>query len=239
MSQKTVVFWLWGDENSTRSFEPEHVNVVARSISRTASEPLRIVCVAERNVGFDSGVEVFPMPLEASRLGAIRSPEGQRFPSCYRRLWMFSEAAKALGDYVLLLDIDLVVLGDLAPLFDTSKEFIGWRPYRDWGRQKRVGGGIYMLKTGSRTEVWTSFTGYRSIQEARAAGFRGSDQAWMSYRLAETAHLYGRGAGIYSVRDLDPPLTKVPADARIVQFNGNRKPWHYVNSLGWVADHWR
>lgn len=238
--QKSIVFWLWNDGMQNRSFEFEHVNVAARMIRRTASEALRILCVTDYGVKSTSDVEVFPMPTEAAALGAIRSPEGLRFPSCYRRLWTFSEAAKALGEYVLLLDIDLVAMKDLVPLFDTSKEFIGWRPYRDWGRQKRVGGGIYMLKTGSRTDVWTQFHGYRSIQEARGAGFRGSDQAWISYKLADTSYIYGRSAGIYSVRDFEGPgLRDVPPDARLVQFNGNRKPWDYAGSVSWVAEHWR
>jgi hypothetical protein len=114
---------------------------------------------------------------------------------------------------------------------------MGWRPYRDWGKKLRFGGGIYLLKTGTRTKVWTDFVGPASIQRARANGFRGSDQAWISYCLAHREPYYGRSAGIYSIRDLDRVKPVPPKDACLVQFNGPVKPWN--SPLPWVREHFR
>lgn len=225
-----------------RIFLPGHVNTLARACARHLSGH-RFVCVADKSDGLEPHVEWLKTPDAAAALSELRSPEGERFPSCYRRLWVFSEEARVLGDHILTTDIDAVVLRDLAPLFDTPGDFVGWRPYRDWGRRLRFGGGTYLLRTGTRTEVWTRFRGQESIVEARAAGFRGSDQAWLSYLLAEKEPYFGKDAGIYSVRDLGPGLN-LPSDARIVHFNGHTKPWHYhadLRLLGgqWVRAHWR
>lgn len=143
-----------------------------------------------------------------------------------------------LGDRIWVIDIDLVPVADCTPLVDREEEFLGWRPYRDWGRKMRYGGGIYLLKTGARTQVWDRFKGADSVNEARAAGFRGSDQAWISYVLDGREPYYGRNEGIYSIRDLGGDH-RLPPDARLVQFNGPQKPWSYTGRASWVAEHWR
>jgi len=231
----TVCCWLWG---GNRDFRPEHVNVLSAMVRRHLPEPHRFVCITDAPADqFVPGVEVMPTPPEAEALGALSTPEKPHFPSCYRRLWMFSEAAKCLGERVLLLDIDLVVVGDLRPVFDMPQEFVGWRPYRDWGKHDRFGGGIYLLTPGTRTEVWTDFNGPASIAQARAAGFRGSDQAWISYKLGQSEVFWGKDRGIYSVRDFKNPFLPPPADARLVQMNGPIKPW--ASPIPWVKEHWR
>lgn len=234
----SVVCWLWsGTGLGDRPYRPEHVNTLQRAVARNLSIPHRFICVADSSEGFDPAIEVVITPEEARRVGELRTPEGGRFPSCYRRLWNFSDGAKAFGDRLLCIDIDLVPVRDWAPLFDRPEDFVGWRPYRDWGQKLRFGGGIYLLKAGTRTRVWTEFQGASSIRRARAAGYRGSDQAWLSYTLGRREPYYGRDAGIYSIRDMRGREQDLPGDARLVQFNGPVKPW--ASPLPWVKEHWR
>lgn len=234
----SVVTWLWNDGSQrARMFQAEHVNTLQRMISRHLKLPHRFICVADRAEGFSDDVEVFKTPPEAIKVGELRTPEAQHFPSCYRRLWMFSPEAAALGERVLLIDIDLVVVDDLAPLFDRTEDFVGWRPRQSWGTNKRFGGGLYLLRTGTRTHVWTDFNGVNSICKARTAGYRGSDQAWLSYKLSDSEVCYPNEAGIYSIRDMKNSEAKLPGDARMIQFNGRTKPWE--SSLPWVKENWR
>jgi hypothetical protein len=224
---------------AARSFKAEHVNTLQRAFARCLPEPHRFICIADSSEGLSPDVEFIETPPGARRVAELRTPEGPRFPSCYRRLWTFSKEATILGERVMVLDIDAIPVADVRPLFAKTDDFVGWRPFRDWGRRLRFGGGIYLLTPGTRTEVWDDFTGPESIMQARLAGFRGSDQAWLSYKLAEKEPYWGRDAGIYSVRDLGTTSMKLPSDARIVQFNGHKKPWDYVGECAWVAQHWR
>lgn len=232
---KSIVCWIWG--NGERRYSPQHVNVLQRMFARHLPEKHRFICVTDETKGFDKGVEVIQTPAEAVRVGMFKSPEGLRFPSCYRRLWMFSDAAKVLGERVMLIDVDLVVLRDVTPMFDLTADFVGWRPFRDWGTQMRYGGGIYLLTPGTRRHVWEKFTGDASIRAARAAGFRGSDQAWLSYALGAKEVHWPKSSGIYSIRDFPKTPHAPPSDARLVQFNGPVKPWN--SPLLWARQNWR
>lgn len=234
----SIVCWLWsGTGLGDRPYQPAHVNTLRRAIARHMSRPHRFVCVADDAKGFDPDVEVHPTPPEARAIGKLRTPEGGRFPSCYRRLWNFSAGAAAFGERLLCIDIDVVPTADWGPLFDRSEDFVGWRPYRDWGAKLRFGGGVYLLTAGSRRHVWESFNGAHSQNAARRAGFRGSDQAWISYTLGAREPYYGRDAGIYSIRDMRGTEHALPDDARMVHFNGPSKPWS--SPLQWVKEHWR
>jgi len=239
----SIVTWLWRE--GFRDYCAEHVNALAHMWREKLSLPHRFICVADEGERFAPHVEHFVTPPEAARVGALRNPEGVRFPSCYRRLWMFSKAAQALGERVMLIDLDLVLTADPAPLFNYHADFVGWRPRMRWGNQQRVGGGIYLLRTGARAHVWDEFRGAQSITLARGAGFRGSDQAWLSYYLGKGETYWPRDCGIYSIRDFstDPKQTNgrrgLPADALLVQFNGPLKAWMpAAQRMPWVRMNW-
>lgn len=230
---KSVVCWLWNE--GFRDYRPEYVNVLHRMFQRHLPEPHRFICVTDERGQYDSGIEVMPTPEAARRIASIRTPEGGRFPSCYRRLWMFSPEAVCLGDRVMLVDIDVVLTGDVTHLFDVDADFVGWKPRATWGNNQRIGGGLYVMTPGTQSHVWEDFRGDASIREARRFGYRGSDQAWMSYKLRGCS-LLPYDCGVYSIRDLDNGRKPLPSDACIVQFNGRTKPWH--SALAWVRKHW-
>ncbi|KKK49835.1 hypothetical protein LCGC14_3131060, partial [marine sediment metagenome] len=128
--QIAVVCYLWGNDgfSDPRGFEPEQVNVLARRVKENLSFPHRFICITDESEGFSQDVELMPLPDEARAIANIPTAQGhKRFPSCYRRLWTFSKGAKALGDVVLVLDIDCFITGCLDPLFDFMPDahFIG------------------------------------------------------------------------------------------------------------------
>jgi hypothetical protein len=227
----TVVCWLW---KGARGYKPAHVNALQEMIRRHLHVPHRFVCLTDEVRGFARGIEVVMPPPEAMALAEMPSPEGGNFPACYRRLWMFSEQAQALGDRVLLMDVDAVITGDITHLVKRDEDFVGWRPLCSWGNMERVAGGMYLLKTGSRTEVWTEFSA-AGVAAARAAGYRGSDQAWISFKLGKTAALWPDDAGLYALSDM--PARKLPDGACVVQFAGNTKPWN-AGLMTWVREHY-
>lgn len=224
-----------------RFFKPEFIVRLAQLCRKHLKIPFRFVCITDEPQPNSADVTWMLTPAAALEAGQFRSPEGLRFPSCYRRLWAQSEeAARVLSERCLLIDADLVPLRDLAPIVERDEPFVGWRPYRDWGKQERIGGGIYLFKPGAHTKVWTEFmeNPQAAIARARQAGFRGSDQAWLSYKLAGKVPVWGRDAGIYSIRDFGNDH-RLPPDARLVQMNGpaHCKPWSYRGPATWVAEH--
>lgn len=231
----SVVCWIW---HGPRMYEPKHANVLRRMLGRHLKVPFRFICITDTTDGFDPEVEVMPIPAASAAVGHLRTPEAnQQMPSCYRRLWMFSDEARVLGERVLLLDVDLVALNDITPLIERDEDFVGWRPRKAWGNADRVAGGMYLLRTGTHPEVWTDFD-KQGIAEAKAEGFRGSDQAWLSYKLGKSAALWSNDDGLYALSDLISLGNYPPNDARIVQFAGPRKPWH-ARDVSWVAKHYR
>lgn len=235
----TVVCHLWHDPHITppRSYKPEHVNTLANQFRRRLSLPHKFVCVADSAEGFSKNVEVVITPEAALALRRIRSPEGVRFPSCYQRLWNFSEAAQeVLGERIFAVDIDTLISRDISTLLNRPEDFVGWRPMARWGSDGRIGGGMYLLRTGTRTEVYTRFKGASSIQEAKQHGYRGSDQAWMSYVLGRRVPVWPCNSGVYSIRDMKNGKLSLPADACLVHFNGPQKPWN--SPLAWVREHY-
>jgi hypothetical protein len=230
-----------GAPSAPRFFKPEHVNRLAELFALHLPVPHRFVCISDELEGFSERVTVIKTPPEAVTAGRVRSPEGNRFPSCFRRLWAQSEdAAKILSERCLAGDIDMLPVNDLTPVVSRDEPFVGWRPFRDWGKQTRIGGGLQLFTPGANPKVWDDFirNPHAAVAEARAAGFRGSDQAWLSYKLAHKVPIWNRDSGLYSIRDLGNDH-KLPADARLVQFNGPDKMWSYRGPASWVAQHWK
>src|SRR3990170_8898181 len=126
----TVVCWTWPGE---RIYKPEYVNTLCEMLAQHLHAPHQLVCITDDRAGFAPSVELMPVPEAALNLAEMITPEGRGMPSCYRRLWMFSDEARCLGQRVLLLDVDLVITRDITHLVWRDEGFVGWRPTMKWG----------------------------------------------------------------------------------------------------------
>lgn len=232
----TVCCFKWGTQ-----FNGMHVNVLANMVRRWCRLPYEFVCITDSAIGIRPGIRTIPLWPD---LGDLPSPAGVRFPSCYRRLKLFSpEAGELVGKRIVCLDLDTVITGDVTPLWDRPEDFVIWGNYwcREQGRKgikQRFNGSMFLLRAGTRTSAWTEFRPDKSPSLATRRGHRGSDQGWLSYHLGDEA-TWGRADGVYSWRiDIEPNSCQLPADARIVFWHGKTDPWDRLN-VPWVKEHWR
>jgi hypothetical protein len=222
-----------------REYLSHYVNVLCRAVRRNLSIPHRFVCITDETDGFDPAVELMPLPESARKVADIPSPEGARFPSSFRRLWLLSDEARCLGDRVFQTDIDCVVTRSLDRLMSVDADFVGWKPNSTWGTKGRIGGGTWMVRTGVFGELWERFAEdpAAEIAAARLEGYRGSDQAVLS-KWFNGGVTWPRDAGIYQSQDMKARrFTALPDDARLVHFNGVTKPWNCIG-IPWVRKHW-
>lgn len=224
----TVLCYKWGDK-----YRAAHVNALARQVARHYARPHRFVCITNDPDGIDPAIGILP---DLEDYADLPSPHGGANPSCYRRLRLFHpNAAEWYGERFVLLDLDIVITGDVVPLWDRPDEFV---IYRDPLYPRQFCGSMFMLHAGMRPEIWEFFDPARSPLAARRAGYRGSDQAWISY-IAEGAATWGPEDGVYSYRKhIAPNRGKLPADARVTVWHGAAKPWREGRALPWVRENY-
>lgn len=235
----SVVTWKWTPKPRYRStFGPETVNILASMVRRHYPHPHRFICVTDNTDGIDtSRVEVLP---DWRDYASLPSPHGDKNPSCYRRLRMFHpDAAQWFGPRFVSLDLDVVITGDLTPLWNRPEDIVLWGE-----TNKRPGshynGSMILLRAGSRPQVWTDFDPIKSPVRSVAAKAWGSDQGWISCRLGGREAKWTKADGVYSFRNDLKQEHPLPKDARIVMFHGATDPWAIpAQRLRWVREHYR
>lgn len=232
----SVVCWKWKPAGAYRStFGPETVNILRQMVRRHYRKPHRFICVTDDPVGIDPDIEIVPLWDDHSGLA---NPFGPNNPSCYRRLKMFApDAAGLFGERFVSLDLDTVVTGDLAPIWDRPEDFVAWG---DTNRGTHYNGSMMMMTAGSRACVWEDFNPDMSPKLAKAAGQFGSDQGWISYRLGAGEAIWTTDDGVYSYRNhLSRPPKPLPENARLVMWHGRIDPWSApAQRLPWVKRHY-
>lgn len=220
----TVITYLWG-----RKYQPAHVQVLARSVAYWLREPHRFLCVSDQAV---PGVET------------MRDPAARYSRRCYRRLWLFSDQARTLGETVLHLDLDVVVCGDLAPLLRPD-DFVIYRAPSVAARGWSLNPSVFWLRTGTQTDLWTRFVAdpRRLARQANDDGFWGSDQAIISHlRKEATLPTFGDADGVVSFRRIRAEqLTRPPDGTCLVSFHGRRTPFEREVQAAhpWIRDAFR
>jgi hypothetical protein len=151
------------------------------------------------------------------------------------------DAAQWFGERFVSLDLDVVLTGDLRPLWDREEDFVAWG---DTNPQpgSHYNGSMMLLRANTRTHVWTDFDPETSPQKAKAARCFGSDQGWISYRLGPGEAKWGTADGVYSYRNhIAEHQQKLPEGAKAVIFHGHLDPWsRYVQkNCPWARKHWQ
>jgi hypothetical protein len=162
-----------------------------------------------------------------------------RVPGCFTRLRLFDPAwcaAQGLepSDRVLVLDLDLIVTGDLAPLFAGAEPFKILQGVNA-SNPCPYNGSVWRLDIGYRPDVWTGF----SLEAAAKVPHDKfpDDQAWFAHTLPDAGKFTSED-GVYAFHKPGWPKGKaLPKNARIVAFPGWRDPSRFTH-LDWVRRHW-
>jgi hypothetical protein len=232
---ESIVCWKWQQPGYRSTFGPETVNTLLRMVRRNYAEPCRFICVTDDAKGLDPQVEVVP---DWKDYANVPAPSGSRNPSCFRRLRAFApDIGDVFGKRFVSMDLDVVITGDLMPLFDRPEDFV---MFADTNPRTFYNGSLMMMTAGARSHVWTSFDPVRSVKAARAAGHFGSDQAIISHCLGPNEAKWTTADGVYSFRnhlngETASPKTELPPNARAIIFHGCRDPWSPQSMrLDWV-----
>lgn len=232
----SVVCWKWTQPGCRSSFGPEHVNTLQNMVARNYRGEHRFICITDDRRGLHAGVEVFPI---GNLFADLRNPLGPEYPSCYRRLVAFRDDFRdVVGGRFVSVDLDVVIVGDVTPLWDRKEEVVFWQsPIR----APDYNGSMFLATPGVRRQLFDDFDPRQSPIDTRNARKLGSDQGWLSYRCPGEAVWTARD-GLYS---WNPQLRnrgwRLPPDARMVFFPGGENPWHTAaqQRAPWINEHYR
>lgn len=193
-------------------FTSEDVNKLYERMKRHYPAIERFVCLTDDARGLDKRIEAFTL---GDLYANLRNPSWRRGPGCHRRLAIFSPKFENIaGPRFACVDIDIKPVGPLDPIFERPEDFVGWRSGRANGkRQEQFGGALIMMNAGARARVWEEFRKDpgAAIATALAAGYHGSDQAWISYCLDKDSEAYWtEDDGVYYYRKLVPKAHNIP-----------------------------
>lgn len=237
----TVVLWKWGTK-----YTAHHVNALARSLTQHLSIPHTVVCITDDPVGLDSTISTLPLPDSSGRGNA-------------RRLWIFSDEAKILGERVLQLDLDMVVVADITPLVDRPDPFVVWYCEAVGRIGFALNPSMMLMNTGVYPHIWEAYkaTGNNLIFESNRNGCAATDQAVITYMLTVPDPRYvdvrgqkqlfrtrrpivptwNKANGVVSFRSMRRNQHHLPCGTRIVSFHGPHDQANYTN-LSWVKKYW-
>lgn len=238
MSDLKIVCWKWKPVPGYRShYSHEQVNVFANMVRRHYPDPHEVVCITDDPTGIDPSVRIIPL---WDTYRHIPSPHGGVNPACYHRLQMYApEARDIIGERFVSVDLDCVIMGDMRPVWNRKEDYLIWG---ETLRTTPYNGSMQMMTAGARRQIWDDFDPVESPKATVKAGYHGSDQAWISYKLGPNEARWTRKDGVFSFRiDVRKNGGKMPEGARIIFFEGHIDPWSpaALHIAPWIKDHWK
>jgi hypothetical protein len=239
-----VVLWKWRPAPGVhRAYDSGHVNALARSIKNNAAKwPVRIICVTDDPRGITE-CETYPLWEDCSRL---LNASGDHLPSCYRRLRLYDPDTQTdmgikRGERIIGLDLDTLVCGSLDSVFNKDGVYVGWL-LAGTVHDEVYNGSFQMFNAGELRDVWDDFDPDNSPKQANLAGYRGSDQSWLSWKLVGREGCTHIPYPLFASYPLHcRKLGYFSAKTRLVFFHGTRKPWspETMRESNWVQRYWR
>lgn len=242
-------------------YRADDVNRLARQVRRHLSRPHRFICFTDDSLGFEPGVEAFPLP----ELGL---PAGHK-DTRWQKLALHRKDLFGLQGVALFLDLDLVVVDDLAPFFDLPGDFYIIRdddlfrpkplrrinPERDRFLHSVGNSSVFRYRVGAHSYILEA---YLADPKAATAGYEISQQ-FQSAQLEKHGHLHywPKGWCVSFKNDCvprnflsffkDPTL---PEGAKIVLFAGapkmedvfadrGHKWYRRIGNIDWLRRAWQ
>jgi hypothetical protein len=141
-----------------------------------------------------------------------------------------------MDDRLVCIDLDVVVTGELDPLFDRPESFLILQG-ANAANPCPFNGSLMMLRPGVHPEVWSDFT----VDVAAKVPFYEfpDDQGWLWHKVPDAAGWKaGPSSGVYAFQKPGwPKGNDLPTDARLVVFPGWRSPEKFFH-VPWIKKHW-
>lgn len=227
MSSLTVLTFLWGVK-----YTVQYVERLGAGLRRHLDIPFRFICVADRPRQFGRTV-----PYQE----VLRDLWLTKIKGCFCRLCVFDPVWQksvgiAPGDRILVLDLDLIVTGPLAPLVDRPEPFVILQGVNNPSHPTKYNGSVWLTTAGYRPDVWSTF----SMEEANKLPrlVFPDDQGWFQAKMPDAA-AFTDADGVYAFGKSAtwPKSNELPTNARIVAFPGSRDP-KLLTHLPFVRQHW-
>lgn len=205
----------------------------------------RFVCFTDDPHGIDKTIECRPIPpIPVDRSARERG---------WRKLATFDWPLGDLQGTALFLDLDVVIMQSIDPLFELEGTFL-MAPDKRLSARGIRNSSVYRFELGAHRDLLDEF---RAKPAAIAAEFR-NEQAYLSSRMS-AARVLGEWPAAWCVSfkyDCLPPwplnytrAAQCPPGARIVFFHGHPKPHEalegyyrlrrFTQPTAWLTDHWR
>ncbi len=249
----SVVVFKWRNPGYRSQYEAKHVNTLYRAIQRNYRHQFRLLCFTDDTQGLDPAIEAHPI---WDDYASVPNPTWGDGPSCYRRLKVFSRDFQDIaGPHFVCVDLDVVITGDLTPLWHRPETFLMWETGH---KHIKYCASMFMVRTGALSYVWETFKPER-IPMAVKAGFRGSDQGWMQYVAGPDIAGWSTKDGVYGYKDhiarpvptgrrqvviprnltVKPRQAPLPQGARLVMFTGKPDYWDpEAQAISpWILEH--
>lgn len=238
----TVATYFWYEPNTKFSanyvYTPDDVRLLQRMVKRNLTVPHEFVVITDRPEQFAEDAEIRAVPIDWTK-----HVEGR----CYVRLMTFGPAARELiGERVLQMDLDCVIVGNMDDLVNRDEDLVLWHNPRrvPWSgpmvnpRLAYYNTSILLHRTGTMTEIWSEF-------DPKNPQFK-DDQWLLSGKLGPRMPYWDGLDGVY--RNLVPGVPgsgvkgELPANAKIVFFSGSGGKPHearVVEENPWIGEHRR
>jgi hypothetical protein len=234
----TVATYWWSADSHKPSgyhaYTPDDVRLLQRMVARYMGQPHEFVVITDR-----PGLFADDAAIRAVDLDKTTHVPG----TCFVRLMTFSPMAReTIGERVLQLDLDTVIVGGMDSLVSRTSDIVMWRnPARiPWDAPAKAGRPYYntsmlLHRTGTLTHIWEEF-------DPKAPRYR-DDQWLLSDKFGPNVPYWDGSDGVYRLAREDTPGSGVngalPENARVVTFPGSEgKPWDAAIAAAnpWIAE---
>jgi hypothetical protein len=244
MNPAQILCMKWGTK-----YGAEYVNQLYGMVRMNLSRPFRLICLTDDRTGIRPEVEILPLP-------AMGTTEGIQVRGWWK-VGLFSEEVGDLSGPALFLDLDVVIVGSLEPLFDLPGEVVVPRDYRiiRVRRDYFVGNtSVLRFPVGRHPEVMEQFRRdfdgirRRLRNEQEYVSYFFHELGILRYWPAEWCPSFKRHCvAPWPICHFRAP--RLPEGARVVVFHGRPKPEEALVGKGgkwyrpilptpWIRDHW-
>lgn len=241
---RVVICMKWG-----KLYGPDYVNVLYGAVRAHLHGTFRFVCLTDDAVGIDPAVECLPIP-------DLNLREDLWWNGAWPKIGLFLADLHGLQGRALFIDLDMIVCGDLAPLFDYPGTLVAIDEGRWAGKPPSTMSSIMAFDLGALAPIAQRM----QTDGAQIAARYGLEQRYLHHEV-EGVTYWPEGWMISYKRHLRRPVLidrlldpKLPSpDVKVLVFHGDPRPIDLIRDgsgnrdiwphslrhpVGWMRDYW-